>query len=421
MARLTFTLRTYNETDNAAFADYSKKVQLTLESGVPVGTPKWRTYKVGDAPGAWLDFAVAHNTGTISLPTPGLYAMDYQDNRGQRTIAKYQIYATAEVCVYGAVPLSGQILMVHSDAVRLISDPPSAWTEAAVNGSIFKPDTPAVFTNAELVTLGIGDQVDTVTFRNTAAGCTLQFFSDVFIGDYTGVIPLHVSSTKTDSTAPGANDGTITLTVNGGSGNYSYQWDDGPTTKDRVGLSPGNYSVTVTDTVTSEVVLVSNIHISEPSPIIEDLTEEITIEVRRPSCEAQKRVYLCWLNTLGGWDQWLFEDQSDVFENEVSARTREEFNRYVEKLDAVQSDSDYVSREISRSVRLGTGKIGPDQVEGIAGLYTSSKVLMLISEPSVRPPQWLGVKVRDGSFNFNAQTQEAELVIDLPNLNVQHG
>ncbi len=46
----------------------------------------------------------------------------------------------------------------------------------------------------------------------------------------------------------GGNDGSINLTVNGGSGNYVYDWSNGATTQDIIGLSYGNYSVTVTDT-----------------------------------------------------------------------------------------------------------------------------------------------------------------------------
>jgi hypothetical protein len=53
----------------------------------------------------------------------------------------------------------------------------------------------------------------------------------------------------TDATTNGTCDGEINITVAGGSGFYTYDWDDAETTEDRTGLCPGEYSLTVTDTI----------------------------------------------------------------------------------------------------------------------------------------------------------------------------
>ena len=44
----------------------------------------------------------------------------------------------------------------------------------------------------------------------------------------------------------GLNDGEVSISVLGGSGSYTYEWNDGGTGADRFGLSAGIYMVTVT-------------------------------------------------------------------------------------------------------------------------------------------------------------------------------
>jgi len=55
------------------------------------------------------------------------------------------------------------------------------------------------------------------------------------------------TASKTDIACNGGNTGTINFTPGGGTGPYTYQWNDGPTTEDRMGLTAGTYSITVTD------------------------------------------------------------------------------------------------------------------------------------------------------------------------------
>lgn len=55
-----------------------------------------------------------------------------------------------------------------------------------------------------------------------------------------------LNHTATNATA-GQNNGTITLTVSGGTPGFSYLWSNGQTSKDLIGLAVGAYTVTVTD------------------------------------------------------------------------------------------------------------------------------------------------------------------------------
>ncbi|UPZ14704.1 T9SS type A sorting domain-containing protein [Flavobacterium humidisoli] len=54
-------------------------------------------------------------------------------------------------------------------------------------------------------------------------------------------------ATITHVACNGGNTGSINFTPGGGTGPYTYQWNDGPTTEDRMGLTSGTYSITVTD------------------------------------------------------------------------------------------------------------------------------------------------------------------------------
>jgi gliding motility-associated-like protein len=58
---------------------------------------------------------------------------------------------------------------------------------------------------------------------------------------------LSISSTKVDASCPDVPDGSITLTITGGTQPYSVIWSDGTLTQDRLDITGGTYSVVVTD------------------------------------------------------------------------------------------------------------------------------------------------------------------------------
>ncbi|MEM6963112.1 MAG: discoidin domain-containing protein [Bacteroidota bacterium] len=58
---------------------------------------------------------------------------------------------------------------------------------------------------------------------------------------------LTASATSTDATCFGNNDGSINLTVGGGTPNYTYAWTNLATSEDLSGITSGTYTVTVTD------------------------------------------------------------------------------------------------------------------------------------------------------------------------------
>ena len=88
---------------------------------------------------------------------------------------------------------------------------------------------------------GLGTGTYTVTVTDVM-GCTKS--ASVVI---TQPLPLSVTTVVTNVKCNGANDGSITTTVTGGTAPYTYNWDNAPDVKDPSGLAAGIYNLTVTD------------------------------------------------------------------------------------------------------------------------------------------------------------------------------
>ena len=76
---------------------------------------------------------------------------------------------------------------------------------------------------------------------------------------------LSIAHTESHVTCNGGSDGSIDITVSGGTPVYTYSWSHGPTTEDVGTLSAGSYTVTVTDA--NLCTLDSTISITEPTAL----------------------------------------------------------------------------------------------------------------------------------------------------------
>ncbi|WP_165917388.1 beta strand repeat-containing protein [Flaviaesturariibacter aridisoli] len=113
-------------------------------------------------------------------------------------------------------------------------------------------------TTEDRTSLTAGSYSVTITDNN---GCT-GTVSNIAVSQPTA--PVSGTTVVTNVACFGGNTGAINLTPAGGTGPYTFLWNNGATTEDRTGLSTGNYSVTITDNNGCQST-VSNISVGQPS------------------------------------------------------------------------------------------------------------------------------------------------------------
>lgn len=80
------------------------------------------------------------------------------------------------------------------------------------------------------------------------------------------------------------NDGALTVNVSNGSGNYSYTWSNGANTQSISSLSPGTYTVTVTDNTTGCTTTCANTLANPPDCVCDNFTDPGQICCDQTAC-----------------------------------------------------------------------------------------------------------------------------------------
>lgn len=141
----------------------------------------------------------------------------------------------------------------------------SATTNVACNGGSNGTITLSVIGGSSPYTYDWGGGVISQNRTGLTAGSYTVTVTDNLLctATHTAVIgqttTLAVSATPVNVTCNGANTGSVTTSVTGGTAPYSYYWAGGATTPNRVNLAAGNYAFTVGDnagcTVSNTVVV----------------------------------------------------------------------------------------------------------------------------------------------------------------------
>ena len=99
-------------------------------------------------------------------------------------------------------------------------------------------------TTEDLSNLGAGTYTVVATDEN---GCSVSITVEITESEEMAITETHSDYTGYGVSCNGATDGSIDVTVTGGTGVYTYAWSNGATTEDIADLGAGTYSVVVTD------------------------------------------------------------------------------------------------------------------------------------------------------------------------------
>jgi gliding motility-associated-like protein len=172
-------------------------------------------------------------SGTFGTLTAGSYIVTVQD---------------ANLCTFDVVVIITQPLEALTGSITTQTN---VSCNTSINGSVTIAGSGGIapysysLNGGASQTSGIFNGLAAATYAITVTDANLC--TTIVSATITEPEVLSISSTKTDASCPGVSDGSITLTITGGTQPYSVIWSDGILTKDRLTIPDGTYSVVVTD------------------------------------------------------------------------------------------------------------------------------------------------------------------------------
>jgi len=176
---------------------------------------------------AWSNSAT---TSSITNLTPGTYSLIITSANGCTGVISSAVITEPAVLAAGATATDISCNGATNGAATLsVSGGTTPYTYAWSNSA----------TTQNLSNLSSGTYTVLITDNN---GCTQTASATI-----TEPALLNVTATGTNIQCNSAANGDVTLTVNGGTSPYTYAWSNSATAQNISNLTPGTYSVTVTD------------------------------------------------------------------------------------------------------------------------------------------------------------------------------
>jgi len=197
----------------------------------------------------------ATTTDPLVYPTAGTYTIQwtYNDGNGNTSTQSQTVIADDQVGpVVSSCPANINVFANTSGCNAIVTwTVPSATDACSGVGSSSSNNPGDIFT--------LGTTTVTYTFTDMSGNSSSCSF------DVTVTNDLSISGTASDEI--GGNDGSVDITISGGSSPYNVLWSGSETTEDINGLQAGVYSVTVTDvngcTSTSSFTVNSQMSVNE--------------------------------------------------------------------------------------------------------------------------------------------------------------
>ena len=242
-----------SQTDVNCYNETTGAIDLTVSGGTPNYTYTWK--KDGNA--------IAATTQDLTGIGAGTYEVTVTDANSCKLTKSITI----------GQPNSGLSIVVTSQTDVNCYNETTGAIDLTVSGGTptytytWKKDGNAIAaTTQDLSGIGAGTYEVTVTDDNS---CKLT--KSITIGQPNSALTCSIIQNKA-VTSNGLSDGEATVTPLGGSGGYTYLWDNGETTAKAVGLNAGTHSVTVTDS--NECKTTCSIAITQPNVLSCSITQD---------------------------------------------------------------------------------------------------------------------------------------------------